>query len=74
MINMFDALKDAKSYATRANAEKKLAKFAGAIPEEATTFTVQRPSDNRWLAVVIHRNGLTMNIPFLCWNGICVTN
>lgn len=74
MSTMFAAFENAKSYATRANAEKKLAKMAGAIPKEATTFTVQRPSDDRWLAVVIHRNGLTMNIPFLCHSGICITN
>lgn len=74
MSTMFKNLEDAKSYATRENAEKKLVKFKGAIPEEATTFTIQRPSDNRWLAVVIHRNDLQMNIPFLCWNGICIVN
>lgn len=74
MSTMFKAFENAKSYATRANAERKLEKFKGMIPEEATTFTVQRPSDDRWLAVVIHRHGLVMNIPFLCGNGICITN
>lgn len=74
MSTMFKAFEEAKSYATRANAEKKLQKMEGFIPKEATTFTVQRPSDDRWLAVVIHRNDLVMNIPHLCHSGICITN
>lgn len=74
MQNLFDILPNAASYATQKNAQRKLEKFAGAIPEDATVFTTQRPSDGRWVAVVIHRHGLVMNIPFLCHNGICVTN
>jgi len=74
MIDMFEVLKDAKGYATRKNAETKLQKFSGAIPKEATTFVAQRPSDGKWLAVVIYRHGLTLNFPILLNNGICITN
>ncbi len=73
MANMFEALKDAKGYKTRAGAEAKLNKFKLAIPDEVTSFVAQRP-DGVWLAVVIHSNRATINIPFLCHNGICVTN
>lgn len=74
MTDLFESLKNAKSYATRANAERKLKKFQGAIPDFCSTFVVQRPSDDRWLAVVIHSGRATINIPFLCHNGICVVN
>ena len=64
---------DAKGYATQKNAQAKLSKFAAAIPEDGLTATVQRP-DGRWLAVVIKRDRDIINIPFLCHNGICITN
>jgi hypothetical protein len=73
-VDLFDSLKNAKGYATRENAQRKLDKVGDAIPKNATTFTIFRPSDGKWLAVVIHRPGLTMNIPYLCSNGICITN
>lgn len=72
---MFDNLAKAKSYATRANAAKKLSDNKGAIPANATVFTVQRPHDDRWLAVIIYRDDLgPMNISFLLDRGICVVN
>jgi hypothetical protein len=72
-MDILAALPEAKSYATRKNAQRKLNQFAGAIPKEATTLTI--PNDaGRWLAVVIYRDGLTMNIPLLANNGICITN
>ena len=74
MRNLFDTMKDAKGYASQSNAQRKLEKFKGAIPEGTTVFTAQRPSDGKWLAVVIYRDNQVMNIPFLCHNGICVTN
>lgn len=74
MRNIFDTLGNAKSFASRANAERHLNKFSFAIPEEASVFVAPRPQDGRWIAVVIHRNDLILNIPFLCGNGICVVN
>lgn len=73
MTDLFERLADAKSYATRENAQRKLDKFAGAIPDACTTFVAQRP-DGRWIAVVIYSERVVMNIPMLCHNGICVTS
>lgn len=67
-----DMFPNAKAYATEKNARRKLEKFSDAIPSDSATVVVRR-SDGKWLAVVLVRNSI-LNIPFLCQNGICVTN
>lgn len=64
---------ETKGYATQANAQAKLDKFAASIPSDALTVTVRRP-DGRWLAVIIKQDRDTLNIPHLCLNGICIAN
>lgn len=73
MADLFETLKDARGCKTRKGAENRLKAFKYAIPDEVTSFVAERP-DGVWLAVVIHSNRANINIPFLCHNGICVTN
>jgi hypothetical protein len=74
MIDLFYKLNDAKAYKSREAAQQKLDSLEGAIPANCTTFVAQRPSDNKWLAVVIYKRDEVMNIPFLCGKGICITD
>jgi hypothetical protein len=73
MLLINEIFPDAKSYATEANARRKLEKFKDAIPERVPALVLPRP-DGRWIAVVFKRDNQTFNIPYLCANGICVTN
>jgi hypothetical protein len=59
----------------RAHAQRRLDK-AHALIDPATMLTalVQRPSDNKWLAVVIIGSRTQAHIPALCNMGICVCN
>lgn len=43
MIDMFANLSEARSYATRKNAERRLLQMGHAIPDNATVFVAQRP-------------------------------
>jgi hypothetical protein len=73
-VDLFDMVSDdAASYITRDNALRALYNVRKAIPDNATVFTTPRPSDGRWLAVVIFNEGMKMDFPYLIKNGICIT-
>lgn len=58
-VNEFIEHSSANGFATRANAEKKLAKVCGQVKDErASAVVVQRQSDGRWFPVVINPDGM----------------
>lgn len=58
-------------YASEANAKRKLLMFAPQIGAATNFVAVQ---NGRYFPVVVHRDGLALNIPALCMAGITVLN
>jgi len=68
-----ETLPNAKSYATVHRARATLEAAAEMIPSEATV-GVYINAAGRFVAFIVYRDNMTLNIPAICARGIVITN
>jgi hypothetical protein len=77
MERLVERFPNARGFKTEKFAQSVLDRARGLVDEDERailTVVIQRPTDSRWLPVVIFGAGQHVNIPALCARGICVTN